>query len=99
MGSTIWTSDIRSRRPPIDLSQLMRHLFGIGTSKQAAAKALHGLIELLFASLRWPSAIFAPFQAPRFFFAGCLLNLFAWFLHIAAAPKTGLLQQAASLMR
>lgn len=42
-----------------NLSQLMRHLFGIGTSKQAAASAWHGLKELLLAYLRWRDALFA----------------------------------------
>ena len=35
-----------------NLSQLMRHLFGIGTSKQAAASVLHGLKGLILAGLR-----------------------------------------------
>ena len=35
-----------------NLSQLMRHLFGIGTSKQAAANVLRGLMELFLAGSR-----------------------------------------------
>jgi transposase len=42
-----------------NLSQLMRHLFGIGTPKQAAASVLRGLIELLLACLGELSSIFA----------------------------------------
>ena len=44
-----------------NLSQLMRNLFGIGTSKQAAASVLRGLIELLLACLEELSAFFAFF--------------------------------------
>ena len=42
-----------------NLSQLMRHLFGIGTCKQAAASVLYGLMQLLFAGLRELCASFA----------------------------------------
>jgi len=42
-----------------NLSQLMRHLFGIGTCKQAAASVLHGLMALLLVGLRPLSASFA----------------------------------------
>ena len=42
-----------------NLSQLMRNLFGIGTSKQAAASVLCGLLELILASLEELSAFFA----------------------------------------
>jgi transposase len=41
-----------------NLSQLMRHLFGIGTSKQAAASVLCGLIALLLACMDELSAFF-----------------------------------------
>jgi len=44
-----------------NLSQLMRHHFGIGTSKQAAASALCSLFELLLACLEKLSALFALF--------------------------------------
>jgi transposase len=50
-----------------NLSQLMRHLFGIGTSKQAAASVLGGLIELFLACMEELSAFFALFVlAPIF---------------------------------
>jgi len=42
-----------------NLSQLMRHLFGIGTCKQAAASLLHCLIGVLLAGLRRPCTPFA----------------------------------------
>ena len=45
-----------------NLSQLMRHLFGIGTPKQAAASAVRHVMELLLASLRWLHALFASFS-------------------------------------
>jgi transposase len=45
-----------------NLSQLMRHHFGIGTSKQAAASVLRGLFELLLACLEELSAFFAVFR-------------------------------------
>ena len=38
-----------------NLSQLMRHLFGVGTAKQAAAGVLQGLLKLLIAWLRVPA--------------------------------------------
>jgi transposase len=44
-----------------NLSQLMRHQFGIGTPKQAAASVLKGLFELLWAFLEELSALFALF--------------------------------------
>jgi hypothetical protein len=44
-----------------NLSQLMRNLFGIGTSKQAAASVLCGLFELFLACLEELSAFFALF--------------------------------------
>jgi transposase len=44
-----------------NLSQLMRHQFGIGTSKQAAASVLRGLFELLLACLEELSAFLALF--------------------------------------
>jgi transposase len=40
-----------------NLSQLMRHLFGIGTSKQAAARAAHALIRLLLTMYRELTAL------------------------------------------
>ena len=42
-----------------NLSQLMRHLFRIGTPKQAAARVLRRLLRLLLAWLRRLSALFA----------------------------------------
>jgi transposase len=45
-----------------NLSQLMRHLFKIGTPKQAAARVLWHLFRLLLACLRWLSALLV---APR----------------------------------
>jgi hypothetical protein len=54
-----------------NLSQLMRHQFGIGTPKQAAASVLRGLFELLWACLEELSALFvlapaiqSPFLSP-----------------------------------
>jgi Transposase DDE domain len=44
-----------------NLSQLMPHQFGIGTSKQAAASVLRGLFELLLACLEKLSGFFALF--------------------------------------
>ena len=44
-----------------NLSQLMRHHFGIGTSKQAAASVLRGLFNSLLACLEELSAFFALF--------------------------------------
>jgi transposase len=44
-----------------NLSQLMRHQFGIGTPKQAAASVLRGLFELILACLGELSALFALF--------------------------------------
>jgi transposase len=44
-----------------NLSQLMRHLFGIGTSKQAAASVLCGFIELFLTCMEELSAFFALF--------------------------------------
>jgi transposase len=44
-----------------NLSQLMRHHFGIGTPKQAAASVLRGLFELLLACLEELSAFFGLF--------------------------------------
>jgi transposase len=41
-----------------NLSQLMRHLFGIGTSKQAAARFLQALLKPLLTSWRWLQAFF-----------------------------------------
>jgi transposase len=51
-----------------NLSQLMRHLFGTGTPKQAAASVLRGLIELILACLGQLSSIFVlpPLIAPTF---------------------------------
>jgi transposase len=44
-----------------NLSQLMRHHFGIGTPKQAAASVLRGLFALLLACLEELSALFGLF--------------------------------------
>jgi transposase len=44
-----------------NLSQLMRHYFGIGTPKQAAASVLRGLFELLLGCLEELSSFFALF--------------------------------------
>jgi transposase len=44
-----------------NLSQLMRHHFGIGTPKQAAASVLRGLFELLWACMEELSAFFGLF--------------------------------------
>jgi hypothetical protein len=44
-----------------NLSQLMRHHFGIGTPKQAAASVLRGLFELLLACLEEISSFLALF--------------------------------------
>lgn len=51
-----------------NLSQLLRHLFGIGTPKQAAAGILEALLKLLLACLRVP-ARFAhfPLRLPHLF--------------------------------
>jgi len=73
-----------------NLSQLMRHLFGIGTSKQAAAKALHGLIELLFASLRWPSAIFRTVSGSAFLLCRLSAQSFRLVPPYRCRPENGL---------
>jgi len=44
-----------------NLSQLMRNLFGIGTSKQAATSVLCGLFELFLVCMEERSAFFALF--------------------------------------
>ena len=44
-----------------NLSQLMRHDFGIGTPKQAAASVLRGLFELFWACVEELSALFGLF--------------------------------------
>ena len=49
-----------------NLSQLMRHLFGNGTSKQAAALGSEkGLIGLVFSSMRWLQALLRHFLMPK----------------------------------
>jgi transposase len=49
-----------------NLSQLMRHLFGSGTSKQAAALGSEkGLFGLVFSSMRWITTLFRRFLMPR----------------------------------
>ena len=49
-----------------NLSQLMRHLFGSGTSKQAAALGSEkGFIGLVFFSMRWLAALLRHFLMPR----------------------------------
>ena len=49
-----------------NLSQLMRHLFGSGTSKQAAALGSEkGLFGLVFSSMRWITTLFRRFLTPR----------------------------------
>lgn len=49
-----------------NLSQLMRHLFGSGTSKQATALGSEkGFIGLVFSSMRWVLALFRHFLMSR----------------------------------
>jgi transposase len=72
-----------------NLSQLMRHLFGIGTSKQAAARVLHGLIELLLASLKMASALFCTVSGYAFLHRFSAL-FFRAVLPYRCRPKNGL---------
>lgn len=51
-----------------NLSQLMRHLFGIGTSKQAAAQVLRWLFNFVFACWRWLYALFSAIEGCAFHF-------------------------------
>jgi transposase len=72
-----------------NLSQLMRHLFGIGTPKQAAARVVQGLKELLSASMRVLDAFLAVVLTRKRFFARLSASFFRWPLPSHPRPQNG----------